>query len=199
MRAIRIKFCFFLACLPVVAALRAVPAAETAPQQAAAKKDDGTVWYDCKDLVVEGKGWTDTKSFYDRLPAKAEGKVPPSVWGLSHDSAGLCIPFTSDAPSIQVRWTCCSRGHLSMPHMPATGVSGVDLYSQDTSGEWRFVANGRPAAATNTAKFSPPAGQPCLLYLPLYNGVTIRGDRRPEGEHSLGRRSRSRASGANRS
>jgi hypothetical protein len=56
--------------------------------------------------------------------------------------------------------------------MPATGVSGVDLYSKDQSGRWYFVANGRPAAVTNTAKFSPPAGQPCLLYLPLYNGVT---------------------------
>jgi hypothetical protein len=48
----------------------------------------------------------------------------------------------------------------------------VDLYSKDKSGRWRFVANGRPAAVTNTARFTPPSSQPCLLYLPLYNGVT---------------------------
>ena len=173
MRAIQIKFCLLLACPPVLAALSSVSAAETAPQKATANADDKTVWVDCKNLVVEGKGWTETQSFYDRLPAKAEGKVTPSVWGLSHHSAGMCVPFTSDAPSIQVRWTLLPNGSLSMPHMPATGVSGVDLYSQDNqSGRWSFVANGRPAAVTNTAKFTPPAGQPCLLYLPLYNGVT---------------------------
>ena len=172
MRAIERKFQVLLACLSMLAALRAVSAAESAPPKAQASPDDKTVWYDCKDLVVEGKGWTDTKSFYDRLPAKAEGKVTPSVWSLSHHSAGMCVPFTSDAPSLQVRWTLLSAGSLSMPHMPATGVSGVDLYSRDKSGRWFFVANGRPAAATNTATFTPPAGQPCLLYLPLYNGVT---------------------------
>lgn len=167
MRATQTKF-HLLACLTLFAASSLVFAAEPAP----AGPDGTTQWYDCKDLLVEGKGWTDTKSFYDRLPAKAEGKVTPSVWGLSHDSAGLCVPFTSDAPSIQVRWTVLKEGSLSMPHMPATGVSGVDLYSKDTSGRWQFVANGRPTATTNTAKFALPAGQPCLLYLPLYNGVT---------------------------
>ena len=161
-----------LACLPVLASLCVASAAETAPPKVKAQADDKTVWYDCKNLAIEGKGWTDTQSFYDRLPAKAEGQVTPSVWGLSHHSAGMCVPFTSDAPSIQVRWSLLPNGSLSMPHMPATGVSGVDLYSKDQSGRWYFVANGRPAGVTNTAGFSPPAGQPCLLYLPLYNGVT---------------------------
>jgi len=84
----------------------------------------------------------------------------------------MCVPFTSDAPSIQVRWSLLPKRSLSMPHMPATGVSGVDLYSKDASGRWSFVANGRLAGITNTARFSLPTGQPCLLYLPLYNGVT---------------------------
>lgn len=169
MRTIEIRVRFLLVSLYVLAASSAVAAAEAKPQEAA---DDKTVWIDCQDLVVEGKGWTDTQSFYDRLPAKAEGKVTPSVWGLSHHSAGMCVPFTTDASAIQVRWNLLPNGNLSMPHMPATGVSGVDLYSQDKSGRWSFVANGRPAGVTNTARFAPPAGQPCLLYLPLYNGVT---------------------------
>ncbi|NLF73559.1 MAG: hypothetical protein GX575_31360 [Candidatus Anammoximicrobium sp.] len=172
MRIIQNRFQFLLACLPVLAALSVVSAAETKPQEPKAKPDDATVWYDCKDLVVEGKGWTDTKSFYDRLPAQAEGKVTPSVWSLSHHSAGMCVPFTTDATSIQVRWSLLPSGNMSMPHMPATGVSGVDVYTKDSSGRWCFVANGRPAGVTNTARCAVPAGQPCLLYLPLYNGVT---------------------------
>jgi hypothetical protein len=172
MRVILIKFFFIPGCLPLLAALPGVTAAEKDPQKAKTGADDQIVWHDCKNLVVEGKGWTDTISFYDRLPAKAEGKVPPSVWGLSHHSAGMCIPFTSDAPSIWVRWSLLPKGNLSMPHMPATGVSGVDLYSKDRSRCWSFVANGRPAGVTNTARFVLPAGQSYLLYLPLYNGVT---------------------------
>ncbi|NLS90797.1 MAG: hypothetical protein GXX96_01250 [Planctomycetaceae bacterium] len=172
MRAIPVQFRLLLACLAVLAAPSVSFAVEAAVQKAKASPDDTTEWYDCKDLDVEGKGWTETKAFYDRLPAKAEGKVPASVWGLSHNSAGMCVPFTSDASSIQVRWTLLNGDRLSMPHMPATGVSGVDLYSKDKTGRWHFVANGRPAAVTNTARFTLPSGQPCMLYLPLYNGVT---------------------------
>jgi hypothetical protein len=99
----------------MLAALPLVSAAETDPPKAKPSPDDTTVWYDCKDLVVEGKGWTETQSFYDRLPAKAEGKVTPSVWGLSHHRAGMCVPFTSDAPSIEVRWSLLPNGNLHAP------------------------------------------------------------------------------------
>ena len=45
-------------------------------------------WYDVKDMGVEGKGWTEMKSYYDRLPAKAEGVVRDVVWQLSRQPAG---------------------------------------------------------------------------------------------------------------
>ena len=59
-----------------------------------------------------------------------------------------------------------------MPHMPATGVSGVDLYAKDKAGRWQFVGNGRPNAAIQHGFLhaASPASN-CLLYLPLYNGV----------------------------
>ena len=47
-------------------------------------------WFDIRQFGVEGRGWEDTKDFYDRLPAKAEGKVRPPVWDLSHDSYFTC-------------------------------------------------------------------------------------------------------------
>ena len=159
-----------LASLATLAAPSLLLAEAIDPQKAKASPDGQTLWYDGKDLMVEGKGWTDTPSFYDRLPAKAQGKAPPSVWDLSHHSAGLCVRFTTDAPTIQVRWTL-SSANLAMPHMPATGVSGVDLYAKDKAGPWRFVGNGRPSGVSNTASFTPPAGEQLLLYLPLYNGM----------------------------
>ena len=155
-----------LSCLTVLAASSIVYASKPDPID-----KDKLVWHDCKDLGVEGKGWTDTLSYYDRLPGKAEGKAPKAVWGLGHDSAGLCVRFTTDASSIQVRWTLLNAS-LDMPHMPATGVSGVDLYVKDKGGRWRFVANGRPKGVSNTSAFAEvPSGEHYLLYLPLYNGV----------------------------
>ena len=46
------------------------------------------LWTDIRSFGVEGRGWNDTKAFYDRLPAKAEGVVRQPVWDLSRNSAG---------------------------------------------------------------------------------------------------------------
>ena len=133
-----------------------------------------TRWQDVRDLTIEGKGWTDTKVFFDRLPAKAEGVVRGEVWNLSRDSAGLCVRFATDASTISARWSLTST-RLAMPHMPATGVSGLDLYVKTESG-WRWLAVGQPERTKgNTAvlvKGLPPGRREYLLYLPLYNGVS---------------------------
>ena len=137
---------------------------------------DGFSWYDIRYLDVEGKGWTDTKSFYDRLPAKAEAVVRGPVWNLSHDSAGMCVRFVTDANEIQVRWELRSKS-LAMPHMPATGVSGLDLYVKDTDGKWQWLATGRPIEfpvnSVTIVKNIPVDTREYLLYLPLYNGVLL--------------------------
>ena len=87
-------------------------------------------WHNLSTLAVEGKGWTTTKSLYDRLPAKAEGVVRPEVWDLSLDSSGLRYRFVTDAPELRGRWKLRREGHLALPHMPATGVSGLDSSSR---------------------------------------------------------------------
>jgi len=150
--------------------LAAVAAERIDPQKGTTDPCDGQVWYDGRLLPLEGRGWADTESFYDRLPAKAQGKVRPPVWGLSHHSAGMCLRFTTDATSIRVRWTL-REGNLAMPHMPATGVSGIDLYTRTDDGQWTFGGNGRPTAKSNEASFGVAPGVECLLFLPLYNGV----------------------------
>ena len=129
------------------------------------------VWTDARQLTIEGKGWTDTKAFYDRLPAKAEGVVRQPVWDLSRHSAGYCVRFVTDAPTIHVKWDVLNAS-LAMEHMPATGVSGVDLYARTPAG-WRFVGIGRPTRqCDNEATFANPGASEFILYLPLYNGVT---------------------------
>ena len=135
--------------------------------------EDDVDWYDVKEFGVEGKGWSETKKFFDRLPAKAEGFVRDQVWNLSRDSAGMCFRFVSDSPNIYVRYEL-SRESLSMTHMAATGHSGVDLYAQDGMGIDRWVAVVRPGKQkmdTTLAKDLAPGSRRYTLYLPLRNGI----------------------------
>ncbi len=150
----------------------------------ATAQKDSLYWYDIKALGVEGKGWTDTKIFYDRLPAKAEGVVRTPVWNLSRDSAGLCVRFVTDATIIHARWDL-RKESLAMNHMAATGVSGLDLYVRGTDSKWKWMAVGRPTKfPVNSAILVsgiPEGTREYLLYLPLYNGVTAVEIGIPEG------------------
>jgi hypothetical protein len=139
---------------------------------------DGVRFVDAHDLGIEGQGWpaADFAAPFDRLPAKAQEKVRPDVWNLSRHAAGLCVRFVADTPAIHARWTLTSA-QLAMKHMPATGVSGLDLYARDDAGQWRWVACGIPNAdgqeqAGVVADGLSPGKREWLLYLPLYNGVS---------------------------
>ena len=134
---------------------------------------DNVIWHDLTTLNIEGKGWTDTRGFYDRLPARAEKIVRDPVWNLSRDSAGICARFTSDATAIHARWSL-RKESLAMVHMPATGVSGVDLYAR-VGYAWRWLGIGRPATFPDNEVLLctglPEGTREYMLYLPLYNGV----------------------------
>ncbi|WP_254053490.1 SGNH/GDSL hydrolase N-terminal domain-containing protein [Singulisphaera sp. GP187] len=132
-------------------------------------------WRDAATFEIEGRGWAKTSGPFDRLPDSAKSKVTQLAWDLSKESAGVCIRFVTDASAVSVRWSLTS-GSLAMPHMAATGVSGVDLYARSADGSWRFVGNGRPHKQEgNLGKFEFPEGpktrRECLLYLPVYNGT----------------------------
>jgi len=137
---------------------------------------EAKTWRDVRTLTLEGQAWkeADLKAPFDRLPAKAEGVVRPPVWNLSRDSAGIAARFVTDATEIHARWTV-NKDRLEMTHMPATGVSGLDLYARDGDGKWRWVAVGQPTDKTNEkvlVKGLDPGTREYLLYLPLYNGVS---------------------------
>jgi len=143
------------------------------PQEPEQPEPAALLWRDVRELRLEGQGWTDTTAPFDRLPARAAELVRPVVWDLSRQSAGLCARFVSDSPHVMVRWTLTSD-RLALPHMPATGVSGLDLYARVEDG-LRWVGTARPRHfPTNVdilADRLDEGRREYALYLPLYNGV----------------------------
>ncbi|MFT4537759.1 MAG: lysophospholipase L1-like esterase [Planctomycetota bacterium] len=130
-------------------------------------------WRSIEDAVIEGRAWDELAEPYDRLPAKAEAIVRKPVWRLAQDSAGICARFITNASTIHARWELRSDS-LEMHHMPATGVSGLDLYGRDATGAWRWVGVGKPNRLENEQRLATGLdGQEreYMLYLPLYNGV----------------------------
>jgi hypothetical protein len=157
--------------------LAMLEAQAAAPAKAAAKSPEPPPldWHDVTKWGAEGRGWTDMERqrWFDRLPAAAEGKVTAAVWGLSRDSAGMMVRFKTDATNIWANYVLRSE-RLAMPHMPATGASGVDLYARDDRGRWRWVNVTRPAQKEVKQAFASdlaPGLREYAAYLSLYNGV----------------------------
>ena len=183
----KITVTFFL-----LAALLAQPSfAETKPAPAASKQpavskldpamgankqaDAKVVWHDVTQWGVEGRGWgnQERKRWFDRFPAKAEGKVTAAVWSHSRDSAGMMVRFKTDSAAIHARYTLM-KPVIGLPHMPATGVSGLDLYARDDSGKWKWVQVTKPTGQTVSQQIISglaPGLREYAAYLPLYNGI----------------------------
>jgi lysophospholipase L1-like esterase len=128
--------------------------------------------------VVEGQAWpAEVTAPYDRFPARAEKTLNPNVWNISHSSAGLYIKFKTNSTNLVVRYVV--KGALAMTHMPATGVSGVDLYAIDPNGQWKWAPASHSFGDTVEYRFSnlivsrefPGRDYEYRLYLPLYNTV----------------------------
>ena len=138
-----------------------------------------TTWNPAKDSlqVLQGQAWpSEVKSFYDRLPAKAEAIVRKPVWDLSRNSAGLQLRFQTNADEIIVKYMVSSQHQ--MPHMPATGASGIDLYAKTIDGKWSWAAGKYAFGDTIVYRFSNLStndqhvkDHEYNLYLPLYNSV----------------------------
>jgi hypothetical protein len=167
--------------LLVSTSLLAQTAAPKAPAPAPAAKAKGPTipadaqWHDVTSWGVEGRGWGDQerKRWFDRLPAKAEKTVTPAVWGLSRDSAGMMVRFKTNANSIYCRYDLL-KANLAMPAMPATGVSGLDLYARDEKGQWKWVTCTKPDkqhVETVMIGGLTPGEHEFAAYLPLYNGI----------------------------
>jgi len=151
------------------------------PGQFLFAQDSKFHWWDPSESgmpFLEGQAWPkEVNSFYDRFPGKAKKTVKTDVWNTSHNAAGLLLRFKTNANRITVRYQV--NGGIDMPHMPATGVSGVDLYSLDANGTWQWAPGSFSFGDTITyqyqnldgGKFYQTRGNEFRLYLPLYNTV----------------------------
>ena len=128
-------------------------------------------YYDAANFPLIGKITNDTETRYERLPSYLKDKCRPPVWHLGKNTSGLAIRFRSNSTNISAKWDLYEN--VSMNHMTATGIKGLDLYAW-TKDHWQFVNTGRPASKTNEqtiiANMSPEERE-YLLFLPLYDGV----------------------------
>ncbi|MGI6401734.1 MAG: SGNH/GDSL hydrolase family protein [Thermoguttaceae bacterium] len=146
--------------------------------------ESGFLWYDATQWPVENKGWTDVDRYFARFPARAQELVTRSVWNLSQHSAGEVVRFRANTDQIRVRYTLLNS-NVAMSHMPATGVSGLDLYAFDEeTGAWRWVGITQPTQREDEKVWL--AGiekkeREYMAYLPLYNGIDALSIGVPEG------------------
>lgn len=104
--------------------------------------------------------------------------VNPKMWKPSKSSTALSVHFYSNAPKIKVRYTI--GGAEATQHLPATGVTGIDLYSINSNGRWSYLKDSTPIANDTICYTFTPIGKEMnhrhgyeyRLYLPLYNEVT---------------------------
>lgn len=166
------KFMALAACVWLSVLCWAAPVYPASPEVQSQDPAPGkTTWVSIGKLGLEGVGWDQRQHPFDRLPAKAKGKVTAAVWGLSQQSAGLHVRFRSNATSIKVKWHL--RFNKTLNHMAPTGVQGLDLYIKEAPG-WRWAAVGRPTQVANEATLLtnlPATEKEYMLYLPLYDGV----------------------------
>ena len=159
----------------------------TFSQEKEITKDNNISYYGREHFLIEGTAIADSlkESPYDRLPISYKEKVREPVWDLSKASAGITVRFHSNSTSINLKWTVLND--FDMPHMAATGIKGIDLYTKYNN-KWRYVTtagalvgqkkyqnNNVPKDSINEyelIKNLTPEFREYKLFLPLYDGVT---------------------------
>ena len=133
---------------------------------------NGVKWIDGKYLPIEGRAFTDVEHFYDRLPRNVTTNVNRGVRAMKHDTAGMQARFSTDSKKLQIKWVPYDA-KLAMDHMPATGVSGLDVYVRKPGKKWRYVKTGRISSAKGSAITVDLWGgfNEVIINFPLYNGL----------------------------
>ena len=146
------------------------PAASSAQEENIPK----VVWHSVSDWDIEGRASPvdELDSPYARLPSKAEGIVRDKVWNLSRKSSGMTCRFNTDATEITIKYNVGSKA-LALPHRSAIGVSGVNLYALDSTGQWRWVSCSKPSGTdvTHTISGIDPGMRSYMACFPLRNSL----------------------------
>lgn len=134
------------------------------------------LWVDATTLSIEGVGWSKNIEQYTRLPNHFKDTVTSNVWNLSRHSAGLSVHFIVSGTSfLEAKWTLTENRYMA--HMTSQAVNGLDLYVK-LNGQWQWAGIGKPDKTGLEQKavikkgFLPEKAYECMLYLPLYTGIS---------------------------
>ncbi|GHU71443.1 hypothetical protein FACS189413_13170 [Bacteroidia bacterium] len=173
----RTIFSLLLFCSPVVSAQQnTIEKLDTEMVSNQQTPDENTLWVDAKTLSIEGQGWKNGLADFTRLPDKFQATVTSNVWNLSRHSAGLAVHFFVTGTSfIEAKWTLTENRYMA--HMTSVGVNGLDLYVKQ-NGKWQWGGIAKPEREGLEQKtlirkgFLPEKTYECMLYLPLYTGIS---------------------------
>jgi lysophospholipase L1-like esterase len=116
----------------------------------------------------------DTAHVFNRLPAYLESLITKGAWNQSVKSAGEYLHFSTTARSFKIKFVVLGKTY-ALPHMPATGVTGVDLYAKDANGVWnwsppfRYSFGDTCVYQYRSAKVAAREKADFYLYLPLFS------------------------------
>ena len=124
-------------------------------------------------FLLEGTEIADSlkESRYDRLPLSLKNVVREPVWDLSKSSAGMSIRFLSNTTAINVKWTVLNDN--KMPHMPESGIKGVDLYFNN-NGKFQYLNTAIPSGIESEFLLMQNMSNEMReykMFLPLYDGL----------------------------
>jgi len=137
-------------------------------------------WFNVKESPFDLYGLYNPlgEDVFKRMPSDIAKSVSEGVYSLHTHTSGGRVRFSTDSPYIAIRVTM-PEGRLYMPHMPANGQSGFDLYKDvDEISTYIFTFEPRHSDETITATFKDlsrtmHAGMiNCYtINFPLYDGV----------------------------
>jgi hypothetical protein len=131
-----------------------------------------TVFYDASEFEIIGQ-LPNTEN-YERLPLNSKNKVSQPVWGLSKNSAGISIRFSSNSSTIKIRWKLKNNGNPS--NMTPITAKGLDLYAYNNN-KWQFVGVAKPSGTSQNEDIviqgMDTISREYLLNLPLYDGLDL--------------------------
>lgn len=129
-------------------------------------------WIDGQYLPLEGGFYLKEKGRYERVHGTITTNVNKGVRGQRQHTSGMMFRFKTTSTKLNFNWVPTNKT-LGMDHMPASGVSGIDVYKWNKAKKvWQYVNTGRiyhPNLGRLRLDWNPD--DICLVNLPLYNGL----------------------------
>lgn len=136
-------------------------------------------YVDATQFRIINKGWAQTATPYNRLPAYMQDTVRKNQWWLYNHSSGVAIRFATNSVRIAAHYNLINNFH--MQHMAMTGIKGTDLYYlNEEDNIWEHVNTARPQEKNGIADSIQSKVyvenldgkmHEFMFYLPLYDGI----------------------------